>query len=310
MPKVSVIVPNYNHAKYLIKRLESIVNQTFEDFEIILLDDASSDDSVSFLESFAQNEKVTHLVLNEVNSGSPFRQWHRGILLAQGELIWIAESDDWSDIHFLETLIPYFNDPELVLAYCASYTVDENNNILDVIQQSLPNASYWSRDYIVQGNTEISNYLAFRNTIMNASAVIFRKDHYFQSCGVYLDFYFTADWLLWITLLKNKKLCYSANPLNFFRTHEHSTRNYKPMNLEIERLNENLFIIDRLSRENIIKINLKHALKWSWIFTNLVKNQNFTIIEIINALPKMRYPFLVVLLIKLISNFIKSTKFR
>lgn len=69
-PKVSVIVPNYNHAPFLKDRLDSIFRQEFEDYEVILLDDCSTDGSREIIESYRDHEKVSHVVLNERNSGS------------------------------------------------------------------------------------------------------------------------------------------------------------------------------------------------------------------------------------------------
>ena len=102
-PKVSVIVPNYNYARYLKARIDSILNQTFQDFELILLDDCSTDNSAEVLEGYRTHPLVAHLVVNTQNTGSPFAQWFRGIGLAQGEYIWIAESDDLAEPTFLET---------------------------------------------------------------------------------------------------------------------------------------------------------------------------------------------------------------
>ena len=71
VPLVSVIVPNYNYSRYLNSRIDSILAQTFSDYELILLDDASTDDSAQVLEQYRDNEHVTHLIVNEKNSGSP-----------------------------------------------------------------------------------------------------------------------------------------------------------------------------------------------------------------------------------------------
>jgi len=92
MPAVSVIVPNYNHARFLRRRVETILAQTFQDFELILLDDCSTDDSRSVLRQYSSDPRV-RLEFNEVNSGSTFKQWNKGVRLAQGKYIWIAESD-------------------------------------------------------------------------------------------------------------------------------------------------------------------------------------------------------------------------
>jgi len=101
-PLVSIVIPNYNHEKYLGKRIESVLNQTFQNFEVILLDDCSTDDSFSLLKELEDHPKVTHLIINEANSGSPFKQWSKGIALAKGQYVWIAESDDWAEKTFLE----------------------------------------------------------------------------------------------------------------------------------------------------------------------------------------------------------------
>lgn len=102
---VSVIIPNYNHAAYLRQRIDSVLSQSFDDFELILLDDCSTDNSREVLESYWQHPKLSHLIYNETNSGSVFRQWQKGIDLAKGEFIWIAESDDYAHPQFLEKLL-------------------------------------------------------------------------------------------------------------------------------------------------------------------------------------------------------------
>jgi glycosyltransferase involved in cell wall biosynthesis len=96
-PLVSVIIPNYNHAAYLNERIDSVLNQTFRDFEVILLDDCSTDNSREIIESYRGHEKISQIEYNEVNSGSTFIQWKKGLDLAQGDWIWIAESDDVAD---------------------------------------------------------------------------------------------------------------------------------------------------------------------------------------------------------------------
>ena len=102
MPFFSVIIPNYNHALFLRQRIDSVLNQTYTDFEIILLDDHSPDNSREIMEEYRSNKKISHIVLNEKNSNSLLLQWKKGIALAKGDWIWIAESDDIADPGFLE----------------------------------------------------------------------------------------------------------------------------------------------------------------------------------------------------------------
>ena len=90
---VSVIIPNYCHARFLNQRIDSVLNQTYSDYEVIILDDCSTDNSREIIESYRNHPKISHIVYNEKNSGSTFIQWEKGFELARGEYIWIAESD-------------------------------------------------------------------------------------------------------------------------------------------------------------------------------------------------------------------------
>ena len=129
MPKVSIILPNYNHGKFLAQRLKSIFSQTFQDFELIFLDDASTDNSLEVFQNFAGDARIRS-VINKTNSQSPFKQWNRGFELARGEFIWIAESDDYSDYRFLQVMIDMLErNPSAALAYCQSFMADETGKL-------------------------------------------------------------------------------------------------------------------------------------------------------------------------------------
>ena len=114
--KVSIILPNYNHAKYLQDRLDSIFNQTYQNFEVIILDDASTDDSLLILNCYKDHPKVSHFVVNTENSGSPFKQWKKGLSLAKGDCVWIAESDDICDLNFLESQLKCLETADVSVA--------------------------------------------------------------------------------------------------------------------------------------------------------------------------------------------------
>src|SRR3984893_7477379 len=129
MPTVSVIIPNYNHAQFLRRRVDSVLRQTFQDFELILLDDCSTDESQSILREYAADPRV-RMEFNEKNSGSTFKQWNKGVRLARGEYVWIAESDDYADERLLEKLVSRLDaEPTAVLCYCRSWLVSASNEI-------------------------------------------------------------------------------------------------------------------------------------------------------------------------------------
>src|SRR6202007_216262 len=117
MPKVSIVVPNYNHAKYLRQRIESVLEQTYRDFEVILLDDCSTDESRSIISEYAADPRV-RVEFNERNSGSTFKQWNKGVGLAKGKYVWIAESDDYADKMLLERLAAVLDsEARIAIAY-------------------------------------------------------------------------------------------------------------------------------------------------------------------------------------------------
>ena len=139
-PTVSVIVPNYNYKQFLASRIDTILNQTYRDFELILLDDCSTDNSREILESYRDNPHVSHIVFNEKNTGSPFRQWMKGIELARGKYVWIAEADDMSAPEFLETSITELNaNPNAVATVTGSTHIDTDGKILPGYR------NYWER---------------------------------------------------------------------------------------------------------------------------------------------------------------------
>jgi len=78
-PLVSIIIPNYNHARYLEQRLDSVFNQTYQNFEVIILDDCSTDNSLEIIEKYKDNPHLSLVVVNETNSGSSYKQWDNGI---------------------------------------------------------------------------------------------------------------------------------------------------------------------------------------------------------------------------------------
>lgn len=226
---VSVIIPNYNHEQFLVKRIESVLNQTYGDFEVIILDDCSTDNSLSIIDRYATHPKISSVIRNEKNSGSPFAQWRKGIGEAKGEFIWLAESDDYANESFLEIMVAQFQRySSACMAYCESNVIDETNKILYPCAATLY-AKYddqkWLKDYYNNGIEEIREILFRENIISNASSVLFRKavwDNVDTMDLMYMRY--AGDWLLWVRMLQQGDIAYVAKPLNYFRTHAATTR--------------------------------------------------------------------------------------
>jgi len=245
-PKVSVIIPNYNHASFLKQRIDSVLSQTFGDFEVIILDDNSTDGSREIIEAYNGHSKISHIVFNEVNSGCTFKQWKKGIDLAKGAYIWIAESDDYADKHFLALLVDKLSEKNVSLAYCRTTSVIDNKHDLyrwgEIIQPET-----WNSDHIFNGSEFISSFLKYRNVIPNASAVIFKKE-YFTSIDTILKMSYAGDWFLWITIAAKGDVAYTHKPMNYFRRHAASTRCIKSFKEEIRRIEEYFISIHEACR--------------------------------------------------------------
>lgn len=131
LPLVSVVVPNYNYKRYLNLRIQSILQQTYQNIELILLDDASTDGSEEVLSDYQDHAKVSHILLNEHNTGNPFKQWFKGMQLAKGKYIWIAEADDLCELTFLEKVVPLMEKyQQAAVCFAGSKYIDKDGNVL------------------------------------------------------------------------------------------------------------------------------------------------------------------------------------
>lgn len=227
MAKVSVIVPNYNHARFLQDRLESIFAQTYTDYEVIILDDCSADGSREIIEGYRSHPKVAKIIYNNQNSGSPFKQWNKGVAVAAGEYVWIAESDDLARPELLATLVASLDaDRNVGLAYVQSERIDEHGKVSPPCFEwtDAVSPTRWRGDYLDNGRRECGLSLAIRNTVPNASAVVFRKDIYQMVGGADEHSRLCGDWIAWTRILGSSNIAFHANPLNFHRWHADTVR--------------------------------------------------------------------------------------
>ncbi len=226
-PLVTVIVPNYNHGRFLRERLESIYCQTYENTEVILLDDCSTDDSKQILTEYAHRyPEKTRCFFNDRNSGKIMMQWNLGITQASGELIWIAESDDFSERDFLEIMVGLMARESVQLAFCRSDFVQDGRKIWDT-EQYLADISCinWDCDFVMTADEIMSKAFSVKNIIPNVSSAVFRNIG-----GISDDFRkktenmkLSSDWMFYLELIRGGTIAYTRKVTNFYRVHEDST---------------------------------------------------------------------------------------
>lgn len=226
-PLVSVVLPNFNCASFLEKRLYSITLQTFQDFEIIILDDASTDNSRQMLHEFTTYNRQDKLILNDTNSGSVFGQWKLGIENAKGSFVWIAESDDFVDLHFLDLTLSALLIDHSSLAYANSVPVNTDGvpygDYRDLYLNQF-NPVKWNSSYKKSGYEEISSSLGIANTIPNASSTIFRRSLITpDDLNRALEFKMCGDWFIYILLCSRGGISFVHSCNNYHTRHASSS---------------------------------------------------------------------------------------
>ena len=226
---VSVIVPNYNHAPFLERRLRSILGQSRRPDEIIFLDDASTDDSVAMARRILDEADITYsIITNPTNSGSVFRQWVKGLGLAQGDLIWIAESDDDADPDFLRQLLPAFRRKDVLLASGSISYINADgspNGDLNSYFRGLPGDG-WGTSHTRAAHDLFSSDFSIKNVIPNASGAVFRRPTLsLQEIERLQAYRFAGDWYFYALVSRGGSISFSSAARSFFRKRERSASN-------------------------------------------------------------------------------------
>lgn len=211
-PLVSVIIPNYNHARFLDERIQTVLNQTYQNFELIILDDKSTDNSVEVINQYKENPHVSHVVVNEENSGSSFRQWHKGFELAKGDVVWIAESVDSCDKTFLETLVSEYQQRGAAVVLCKSCLYGFSNtkyawNLQDELMS----------DMHMDGKEFISRFMIGKNLVPSISAVLFNRQAALSFDPKYSELKEMGEWLFLLEMMEKSKVSFLNIELSFFR---------------------------------------------------------------------------------------------
>lgn len=227
-PKVTALVPSYNHGRYIRERIESILYQTYPHIELIVIDDLSDDDSHTVLEEL-QAQHGFHYLRNKRNSGTPFAAWEQICTLATGDYIWICESDDVAEPTFVETAVASLEaEPTAVLFYSSSLIINEASETIghtDSYFHGNWNESRWDASFSADGLAELLQFQLRGQTVPNMSSALFRASAFRAAFTPFLKrLQLTGDWLFVGDVMKLGKVVFNHNALSRFRKHEVTSR--------------------------------------------------------------------------------------
>lgn len=221
---VSVVVASYNHARYLDRRMESLLAQTYENIEIIVIDDRSPDNSVEVLRKYESHPKV-RLIVREKNGG-----WvtvsNQGAELARGEFLLFANCDDACEPEMIERLVASLvGNPSAGIAFCRSQMIDEQDVVLtDDYSMREPAFRVFCRTDVLIPRATMARFLLVACVIPNLSAALFRRQAFFEAGALPPDFRACSDWDLFLRVVRTRDVSYVAAPLNRFRQHRNTIR--------------------------------------------------------------------------------------
>lgn len=229
MPKVSVIIPTYNNAKYISDAVESVFNQTFKDYEIIVIDDGSIDNTKEVLKKY--ESKITYL--HHQNNKGPSTARNTGIINSSGKFIAFLDADDiWvpNKLELQMKTISQFS--EIGLLGCGAYMIDESGNII----KERKVVSYSNRKLLLQD-------LMIRNVICGGCSGAVIKKECFDKVGLFDDgFRGSEDRDVWFRIAKLYEIKFLQQPLVKIRNHETNAHR----NVEIMKCGKRKFICKHL----------------------------------------------------------------
>jgi len=207
-PKISVVMPVLNGEKYLAEAIDSILNQTFQDFEFIIVDDGSTDGTPEILQSYAQKDSRIQILTNPVNRGIGYSR-NRGIAQSRGEYIANMDADDWCLPERFEKQASFLDShPEIAVLGTACFIFSDHGNVHQrkLVHPSQPGLIRW--------------HLLFGVPVIQPSALI-RKNVFENPDFLYDEGVPPAeDYALWVKLVPNYKISNLREALCFYRWHD------------------------------------------------------------------------------------------
>ncbi|OGI02819.1 MAG: hypothetical protein A2Y25_03245 [Candidatus Melainabacteria bacterium GWF2_37_15] len=209
-PLISVCMPSYNHERFIREAIESVLNQTYKNFELIIVDDCSTDNAVNIIKSY--NDPRIRFYQNESNLKG-LKTTNAAVSMAKGDFIAILHSDDKYDHHFLEEIVKAYNKyPYNKVFIAGQYKQD---HLLGHLTSDFP----FNTEGIIP-RKEVLIRLAYGNPIGNGITLVIHKDAlgenklYDSNCPI------AGDYELFIRLAKQHDFIYINKELAYYRMHD------------------------------------------------------------------------------------------
>jgi glycosyltransferase involved in cell wall biosynthesis len=211
-PEISIVVPTYNYGHFIDQCLQSILDQTFQDYEVIIMDDYSSDATKNIVQKYLGDRRIRYLK-NKANLKQP-RNCNKGAMLAKGEYICFLHADDMFLPHNLEKKIQVLRkNLNIAAVFSGVYLMNADGNIVQELKhEGRPDLNY-------VGERDDYHDLMKNNYIPTPSDVLIRKECFQKVGGFNEKLINGCDWELWIRLAKEYKLAFIREPLIAYRMH-------------------------------------------------------------------------------------------
>ena len=202
IPKVSVCVPSYNHARYIGQCIESVLGQTLDDWELVIVDNSSSDNTDDVVRGY--RDPRIRFFKNESNIGAA-RNWKRCASLARGGYVAFLQSDDFYLPQMLERSAGMLDaHPTVGFTHSGFHRIDEEGNHIGTKQQ-------WQANRVMPGLAALRT-LAVDNYI-TPSTVMMRQSSFHDAGGIDESYQYELDWSMWMRLALRGDVAYIAEPL-------------------------------------------------------------------------------------------------
>ena len=245
-PLVSIIVPSYNHIKYIEICLNSIVNQTYKNIELIVIDDGSSDGSVEFLQKYFDHLKLENKKLILQKNQGAHNAINNGLKLATGEYVTILNSDDIYAPDRLKILVNYSEANNAKMVFTHVYFIDENGNPTD---NEFRNRYFKNLELL--GSFGVSFVLLGYNLAVTSGNLFFQTATFANE--FFSEFKTVHDWDFVLRAMCHTKVHYLNDGFMFYRMHSSNTLSNSPIDIEdCFKIQKNYLKMSNLLGENEI----------------------------------------------------------